>query len=94
MTNVHEDLNRLRKAIRLADVLDAMGVDATVALRLTAEQWTLFARLAGTPDPKPECREVVSELLAARERTRERIRQANTGQPIVAAMTHGLESEL
>lgn len=70
--NANEELARLRKAVRLADLLDAMEIDEVPGDY--AEFWRLAGTLAGTTPPSESTRELVGELLRDRAAMRAVVR--------------------
>ncbi|HEV2121242.1 MAG TPA: hypothetical protein VGW38_00510 [Chloroflexota bacterium] len=73
MTDYAEELYRERKAIALADQLQAVGCDSEEAGWLSAEGWAAVAGLAGVHYPSPLTRELVVALLAQREEAARRM---------------------
>ncbi|HEX3682138.1 MAG TPA: hypothetical protein VHU83_06300 [Bryobacteraceae bacterium] len=71
MASIHEQHGRLVKAVKLADVLDALHITAAAAADLTKANWKLFALIANVPTPSIEAQQAVVELLKARESMRE-----------------------
>jgi hypothetical protein len=69
MQNPFEATARLRKAIRLLDVLQAAGATHARAIEdLSDADWSRAALLAGTHPPSAKTRAVVAELAAYRSR--------------------------
>ncbi len=66
-----EELNRLKKAIRMANFLDAMGRED-----LDDDQWQLMGMLGGFAMPSPETRSLAKELLRERRIVKETIDNA------------------
>lgn len=75
MQNLHEELARERKAQRLADALDAVGVLPVDAAVFTTEQRGLVADHAGTHPPSAETWDLACTKLAARYDLRARLRR-------------------
>lgn len=73
--SVAERYNRLRKAIALADLLDASGITSALAQVASAEDWKLAASQCVPPvnAPSVETQRQVVELLTAREAARARM---------------------
>jgi hypothetical protein len=61
-----EAFNRLWKAIKLADILDASGWTAQDLGSAPSEAWMLAADIAGTRGPSKETRDLVRTLLTER----------------------------
>lgn len=68
------ELARYRKAIKIADALDAAGILSKEIAGAPPEAWVLAAKLAETEDPHDETRALVVRLMDDREYTRARIR--------------------
>lgn len=81
MPNGHEAHARLRKAITLADHLDAYGLSADQARDLTAGRRVDVATSAGVRFPSDETWAVVVETLKRRE-----VQRARAGSAILAAL--------
>lgn len=71
--NPHIIRAREVKAAKLVTVLERARCTSAGALLLTDHGWAQAARLAGVHDPSPVTRELVVDLLAAREATRARL---------------------
>ena len=71
----YEKLARLRKAIALADLCDASSISSALAQGATDADWALCADQCDPPVrmPSAETQRLVVELLAAREKARERM---------------------
>ena len=74
-SNIHEQHGRYVKAVKLADILDALHIAATAAEGLSKQSWEVFARIAQVPTPGVEAQRVTIELLKARESMREWVAQ-------------------
>ena len=75
-TTPREDLNRLRVAIKLADVISTCGIEVKDMGAAADEFWRFASHGAGfAPDylPSAETREVTVTLLIDREATGERL---------------------
>ena len=59
---------RLRKALKIADYLQAGGIASCMAQVASAYDRELAAKAAGTPIPSVECWKIVVELLVSREK--------------------------
>jgi hypothetical protein len=70
-SNIHEEYGRHIKAVKLADVLDALHITSAAAGRLTKPSWDAFAKIAQVPAPGAETQKLTVDLLTAREKTRE-----------------------
>jgi hypothetical protein len=70
MRSIHEQYGRHLKAVKLADVLDALHITPDGAAELTKPSWEIFARIAGVPTPSVETQALTVELLRERENVR------------------------
>lgn len=70
VTNVYEELARLRKAIRLADALDAGGWTVENLHTLSRPQLTVIAKRTGVDVASTETWTEVLDLLASRKAAR------------------------
>jgi hypothetical protein len=76
---------RLRKAIKIADQMILMGVDAEVAPLLPESSWDGFALLAGVRTPSWRTRDLVVELLAEHDEAAQRMAAISDRLPGVDA---------
>lgn len=68
--NPWEELQRLRKAIAIADVLDAWQADHETAAGLDSAGWSTASLIAEQKPPSATTRDLVCDLLKARARAR------------------------
>lgn len=68
--NPYEDLQRLRKAIALADVLDAWQADAETVEGLDSSAWSATAGLAEVKPPSAVTKAIVVDLIRGRHKAR------------------------
>jgi hypothetical protein len=68
---IHEQHGRYLKAVKLADVLDALHITAAAAAVLKKGSWESFARIAQVPTPSIEAQALTVKLLKDRESMRE-----------------------
>jgi hypothetical protein len=59
---------RERKALRIAEALEAANITAEEAATGNDVEWGMAAKLAGTRLPSPETRQIVLALMRERER--------------------------
>lgn len=76
---------RLRKALRLADQLVALGCDSETAPWLPDAAWEGFALLAEVRPPSWRTKEVVVQLLAEREDAQRRMANLSQQLPGISA---------
>lgn len=70
---LHEELARLRKAVKLADAIDSVGFSPADLERMRdVHGWAQVATLAGVSLPSAATQALVSELLTSREAMREK----------------------
>lgn len=69
-SNPHEDLQRLRKAVKIADVLDAWSADAETVADAGEDVWRTAAAVVDVPPASDRTRALVVSLLTDRARLR------------------------
>jgi hypothetical protein len=70
VTNVHEALARHEKALKLADLLDALHMTSAIASECSCLDWIRFAMLVEVNKPRQATQALVIEMLRGREAVR------------------------
>jgi hypothetical protein len=73
VTNVHEALARHEKALKLADLLDALHMTSAIASECSCLDWIRFAMLVEVNKPRQATQALVIEMLRGREAVRLRV---------------------
>ena len=69
--NPFEDLNRLRKAILFADILEGGRIPLDLIDTFSDGQWNMVATIANSKPPSTEAQALIRELLRQRQAWRE-----------------------
>jgi hypothetical protein len=69
---------RYEKAIVLADLIDAAGIDSATVQAMDAAHWEMLAEAARGKMPSAETRQLVISMLQNREQSRALVRGAQT----------------